>query len=305
MVMKMKKSPEVLESDEYAHTPNEEPTWRESYYFNWVDIDTGISGFSTIGLLPNIQKREFVFALFHGLEREVYFKEPEGVFSEVFSESLTDGTLTFKIIEPLKEWQIVYTGERLEAVIHWPARFPAYDFGGGSGTSWTGHFEQSGVPHGTIEFPDGKIVHIKGYGERDKSWGSRDWHIENWFALHAQFDDISIGLRRDEVRGKAHPSGGISTIDNHEPIKKIEVATETHPEFDIPVGAKTRIEGIDGSIYNIRSKLINPKSFVRFERKFSGGSTELYEGMAIHTCKELDGTGTGLIEWLYTHSKKK
>ena len=296
---------EVTESDEYAHTADEEPTWRESYYFNWVDIDAGISGFSTIGLLPNTKKREFVFTLFHGYEREVYFRVPEGAFSDNLSESLSDGILTYKLIVPLKEWQILYNGEKLKANIRWQARFPAYDFGGGSGTSWTGHFEQSGTPYGTIEFQDGTVVQIKGYGERDKSWGSRDWHIENWFALHAQFDDISIGLRRDEVKGKTHPSGVISTIDNHEPIRKVDVATETHPEFGIPVGSKTRVEGMEGTVYNIRSKLITPKSFVRFEREFPGGSTELYEGMAVHTCKELDGTGTGLIEWLFTHSKKK
>jgi len=301
----MKGRPQLTDKDEYAHTADEEPDWRESYYFNWVDLDTGISGFSTIGLLPNTRKREFVFALFHGYEREVYFQEPEGAFSDDFSESLTDGTLTYKLIEPLKEWQIIYNGDKMKADIHWPARFPAYDFGSGSGTSWAGHFEQSGAPYGTIEFPDGKIVKIKGYGERDKSWGSRNWHIESWFALHAQFDDVSIGLRRDEVKGKAHSSGGISKIDGHEPIDVVHVATETHPEFGMPVGSKTRIIGTDGTEYNLRSKMITPKSFVRFEREFPGGKTELYEGMAVHTCKELETTGTGLIEWLFTHPEKK
>lgn len=301
----MKGKPQLTESDEYAHTADEKPDWRESYYFNWVDLDTGISGFSTIGLLPNTKKREFVFALFYDNEREVYFQEPDGPFSDDFSESLTDGTLTYKLVEPLKEWHIIYNGDKIKADIVWPARFPAYDFGSGSGTSWAGHFEQSGAPHGTIEFPDGKIVKFKGYGERDKSWGSRDWHIESWFALHAQFDDVSIGLRRDEVKGAVHSSGGISNADGHESIKSVDVATETHSEFGIPVGAKTRIVGTDGSVYNLRSKLISPKSFVRFAREFPGGTTELYEGMAVHTCKELGTTGTGLIEWLFTHPAKK
>ncbi|MHA1288422.1 MAG: hypothetical protein ACTSPB_13545, partial [Candidatus Thorarchaeota archaeon] len=125
------------------------------------------------------------------------------------------------------------------------------------------------------------------------------------FALHAQFDDVSIGLRRDEVKGKALSSGGISTIDGHEPIKTVHLATETHPEFGIPVGSKTRIIGVDGTEYNLRSKMITPKSFVRFEREFPGGKTELYEGMAVHNCKELETTGTGLIEWLFTHPEKK
>jgi hypothetical protein len=301
----MRGRPQLTENSEHAHSADEELDWRESYYFNWVDLDTGISGFSTIGLLPNTKKREFVFALFHGYEREVYFQEPEGVFSNDLSESLTDGILTYKMIEPLKEWQIIYNGDKLKADIRWPARFPAYDFGSGSGTSWSGHFEQSGTPHGTIEFPDGMIVKIKGFGERDKSWGSRNWHIESWFALHAQFDDVSIGLRRDEVNDVAHSSGGISTVEGHEPIDVIHVATETHPEFDVPVGSKTRIIGTDGTEYNIRSQLITPKSFVRFEREFPGGRTELYEGMAVHTCRELETTGTGLIEWLFTHPEKK
>ena len=87
MVIKLKGPSKVTELDEYAHTADEEPTWRERYYFNWVDLDTGFSGFSTIGLLPNAKKREFVFALFHGNEREVYFKEPDGAFSDEFTES--------------------------------------------------------------------------------------------------------------------------------------------------------------------------------------------------------------------------
>ena len=293
----------ITENDEYAHEADKSPDWRESYYFNWVDIDSGVSGFSTIGLLPNVKKREFVFALFYDQEREVHFNEPSSSFSDELSESLTDGILSYTLVEPMKEWRIVYRGKKLRAEIVWPARFTAYDFGSGSGTSWAGHFEQSGMPHGTIEFSDGKIVTIKGLGERDKSWGSRNWHIESWFAFHAQFDDISIGLRRDMVKGVAQSSGGISSTKGHIPIKNVEFATETH-ESGMPIGADVRVIGIDDTTYTIRSQLITPKSFVRFAREFPGGSTELYEGMAIHDCKELGAKGTGLLEWLYTYQTK-
>ncbi|TFG34500.1 hypothetical protein EU527_02975 [Candidatus Thorarchaeota archaeon] len=301
----MKKHEKLTVSSEYAHTANEKPDWRESYYFNWVDLEAGISGFSTIGLLPNIGKREFVFALFYRSEREVYFQEPDGHFSDDLLESLTDGILTYKLIEPLKEWHIFFNDDKLKADIKWPCRFPVYDFGTGSGTSWAGHFEQSGSPYGRIEFSDGKIINFRGLGERDKSWGSRDWHIESWFALHAQFDELSIGLRRDEVKGEAHCSGGISSADGHIPIETIDFATETHSDHGIPIGAKTRIVGTDGSVYNIRSHLINPNSYVRFAREFHGGTTELFEGMVVHTCKELGASGTGLVEWLFTHLEKR
>ncbi|MHA2182725.1 MAG: hypothetical protein ACXAAH_14995, partial [Promethearchaeota archaeon] len=54
----------LKKEDEYLHTPTKELKWRESYYFNWVDLDSEISGFSTIGIVPNENKREFVFLLF-------------------------------------------------------------------------------------------------------------------------------------------------------------------------------------------------------------------------------------------------
>ncbi|MBN2229703.1 MAG: hypothetical protein JW779_08910 [Candidatus Thorarchaeota archaeon] len=301
----MTEMPMLSETDEYVHDADKKPNWRESYYFNWVDLDAGVSGFSTIGLLPNIGKREFVFTLFYDHDkREVHFEEPSGNFSGNLSEALSDGTLRFDLTKPLKEWRITYLGKNLKADIVWPGRFPVYDFGSGSGTSWSGHFEQSGSPHGTLTFSDGRILKFNGLGQRDKSWGSRDWHIESWFALHAQFDNLSIGLRRDLVKGTAYPSGGISSLDAHIPIERIELTTETHPNSGIPIGAKTTILDHDGIVYTLRSQLISSNSYVRFTREFPEGRTDLYEGMAIHQCEELGLQGTGLIEWLFTQPTK-
>ena len=293
---------ELTDADEYAHKPTERPDWCESYYFNWVDLDTDISGFSTIGLLPNAAKREFVFVLFYNGKREVYFVEPDGAVPKDFHESLSDGVLSYEVVEPFKEWRIRYTGKALKADIKWVGRFPSYDFGQGSGTSWAGHFEQSGAPRGTIEFSDGKIVEFIGLGERDKSWGSRDWHIESWYALHAQFDEVSIGLRLDTVKGEFHPSGGISTVDGHVQITRVDLETIYHDDISgLPVGALTTVHGENGGIYTLKSSMISPTSFVRFTREFSGGTTELFEEMAVHECEELSARGTGLIEWLFTH----
>ena len=50
----------VREADEFLHQPDKRLKWRESYYFNWVDIENKVSGFTTIGVLPNEKKREFI-----------------------------------------------------------------------------------------------------------------------------------------------------------------------------------------------------------------------------------------------------
>jgi hypothetical protein len=295
----------LSELDDYLHTPTKLPDYRESYYFNWVDMNTGISGFSTLGILPNTKKREFVFALFYDDKREVYYLEQEGKVPRNFKKALSNDTMSYEILEPMKEWRIKYQGDVLTADITWKGRFPAYDFGRGSGTSWARHFEQSGIVSGTIQFADGRELEFSGLGERDKSWGSRDWHIQGWYALHAQFDDISIGLRRDIAKGDTVSSGCISTSEGHILIMKVDLETEYVEEpIKMPVGAITTVHGSDGSSYVLHSKMISSTSFVRFARDFPHGTTELFEKMAVHKCDQIEGTGTGLIEWLFTHPKK-
>lgn len=295
----------LTELDDYLHTPTKLPDYRESYYFNWMDLNTGISGFSTLGLLPNAKKREFVFALFYDDKREVYYVEQDGGVSKNIKKALSNDTLSYEIVDPLKEWSIKYKGNTLTAEITWKGRFPAYDFGRGSGTSWARHFEQSGAVFGEIKFIDGRETVFNGLGERDKSWGSRDWHIQGWYALHAQFDDISIGLRRDVVKGEIVSSGGISTAKGHIPIVKVDLETEyVEDPIKMPVEAVTTVHGSDGGSYTLHSQMISPTSFVRFTRDFPHGTTELFEEMAVHHCDQIEGAGTGLIEWLFTHPKK-
>jgi hypothetical protein len=294
----------LTDADEYPHLSSRHPDWRESYYFNFVDIDNGISGFTTIGLLPNLGKREFVFVLFHADRREVYFVEPEGSVTNDSLKSLSDGRLEYALVSPLKEWIIRFAGEKLTADIRWKARFPVCDFGGGSETSWSGHFEQSGHVDGTVSLPGGPDIVLKGLGQRDKSWGPRDWHIDSWYALHAQFNSYSIALRRDVVKNAATASGAISTSDGHVAISKVDLETKFANGTDrMPIAATTCIHGVDGTRYTLHSSLISPVSFLRFSRGFPGGTTELFEEMTLHECEESGERATGLTEWLFTHHK--
>jgi hypothetical protein len=292
----------LIDSDDSPHNPSYNPDWRESYYFNFVDPLTGISGFTTIGVLPNRNMREFVFVLFHGDKREVYYVESREQFQHNSMKSLSDDHLSYELVEPLNEWRIRFAKDSMSADINWKGRFPVCNFGGGSRTSWSEHFEQSGRISGSVNLPGYRMVKIEGMGQRDKSWGPRDWHIESWYALHAQFDSLSIALRRDMVNGAAHVSGAISNGEKDVAIWKVDLETKfTGTEPKIPVRATTRIYGVDKRCYTLHSSLISPTSFVRFARPFPGGSTELFEDMAIHECEELGARGTGLIEWLFTH----
>lgn len=290
-------SPKV--DDEYPHTPSKNPDWRESYYFNFVDSENCISSFSTIGLLPNLGRREFVFALFHPDGRKIYYKEVSGQFNCDLT-SLSNGCLSYELISPLDLWRISFSDQDLGVELIWKARFSAYSFGKGSGTSWAEHFEQSGIVSGVVRLPDGKKVIVNGFGQRDKSWGSRQWHIDNWFALHAQFEDMSIGLRRDIVGGKAYVSGAVLSEGPPDPISSVEVQVEKVDNQGAPISSRASITTLYGKCYTLLSNLISSSSYAKFSRKFPGGTTELFESMAFHHCEELSLKGTGLLEWLFT-----
>lgn len=295
---------DFTDQDDYLHKPTKHKDWRESFYFNWVDLKAQICGFTTIGIVPNVPRREFVFALFVEGIPEFYFTETQNGIPKEFHAAMRDQTLAYELVKPHTDWRIHYTSPRVSAKIHWEARFPPGDFGKGSGTSWGRHLEQSGRITGHVEYPDGRVRHFSGYGQRDKSWGVRDWHIDGWFALHAQFDEFMIGLRYDTVKGKSHAAGIISNQDGNIPIKNISVETEFEDgTIQKPIKAITQITDATNRTFTLHSQCIHPNAFARYARQFKGGETELFEILVTHDCEEIQQSGTGLAEWLFTHKQ--
>ena len=293
----------ITAADDYRHVPENETEWRESYYFNFVNHDNKTSGFTTIGILPNLKKAEFVLAFFFEDTQTVYFKETEIPTNDNTQEVPSDNTLVYRLAEPMQRWDISFSNKNLDLRMQWRSRFPPLDFGECSGTSWKGHFEQSGVMKGEARLPDGRRIPIDGYGQRDKSWGPRNWHIERWFAFHAQFKTYAIGLRRDTVKGIQHISGGYSSEKKQKSASNVDVEIIYDRDPKLPVGALTTIKYDDGEETRLSSVLVSPKSYVNFSRDFPNGSTQLFEGMAIHDCLTTGEKGTGLTEFLFTYPK--
>ena len=291
------------EKDEYLHQPTKEKKWRESYYFNWVDIDNNISGFSTIGILPNEKKREFVFLLFTKDKNEIYYKEPQfDKYSREVNEMLKDKRLAYKMILPFKKWKIEYKSRKIKIQIIFETRFPTYNFGKDTSASWHQHFEASGNILGSIEFDDGKTINLKGYGQRDKSWGFRDWHqFEKWYAAHFQFKTWSATFRKDYLGGKMDLSGHVSSKEQNTPIYEVNIDTITdRDQFESPISAIYEFKDHYGEKYRIKSTRMFNTSFIRFARDFPEGYTELFEQMVIMENLDSGEKGSGMMEHLRT-----
>jgi hypothetical protein len=301
---KNNKNLKLKTSDELLHHSSNEFKWRESYYFNWVDLVNKISGFSTIGILPNQKKREFVFVLFLKESNEIYYKEPVlSNYEADINTMLQDKRLLYELLETLKNWRIKYQSRKLIFEIEFKTRFPNYNFAEDSSASWHHHFEASGEINGRISFKDGNNIKIHGYGQRDKSWGYRDWHqFDKWYAGHFQFKDWSCAFRKDYIGKNVDLSGYTSNKNENIPLSEVEINTvNSKDQFKSPLKSSYKILNINRELYLIESNRIKRESFIRFARDFLGGYTELFEQMVIIKNLNTGEIGSGMMEHLRTY----
>ncbi|MBD3214432.1 MAG: hypothetical protein GF311_17605 [Candidatus Lokiarchaeota archaeon] len=291
-------------SDDYLHKPDEREKWRESYYFNWIDSENKISGFTTLGIVPNEHKREFVFILFRDNKRDVYYREPEltEYIQNHIDEMLSDKKLSYQIIKPLEEWKIKYNSRKYTFELTFSNRHPIYYFGKDSSASWHRHFESSGIITGTLTQKNGRKIELNGYGQRDKSWGYRDWHeFEKWYAGHFQFKDWASGFRKDYRKNGVEVSGYIWNGNETIPLKEVEVSPKYgNDAFNSPIITEYTLIDENSKKYNVLAKRISNNSFMRFAREFEDGYTELFEQMVIIEDKTSGNVGTGMSEELRT-----
>jgi len=295
--------PGLSEEDELLHPPSNEKKWRESYYFNWSDLANKISGFSTIGIVPNEKRREFVFLLFLEDRNEIYYKEPlMQEFNNEINIMLGDKKLSYTLIKPFKKWKITYKSRKIQLDLIFQTRFPTHNFGMDSSKSWHQHFESSGIITGNLRIKDGKTIQINGYGQRDKSWGFRDWHqFDKWYAGHFQFKDWSCAFRKDYSKDKIDLSGHVSNKKGNRSLLSLDIETiNDSDQFNSPISAIYKFEDREGNIYKIKSSRMFKTSFIRFARDFKGGYTELFEQMVFMEDLNTAEIGTGMMEHLRT-----
>jgi len=297
------KNGDYNEVDEFLHQPRDSLTWREAYYWNWIDLESRITGCSTIGILPNQNRREIFFFLFANNKRKIYYREP--LFKEYVNDidlMLRDRRLIYKLIKPFKNWQIIYEDPLFKIKINWQTRFRTHYFKKDFSLAWHTHFESSGIITGELRYKNGMVKKIRGYGQRDKSWGIRDWHgVDKWIAGQFQFKYWNCGLRKDYYHNKIEVSGYTANKDGTIPIKNVEIEIINNKDkLKTPLITTYHIIDEQDKIYNIEARLIDKNSIFRFAREFKDGYTELFEEMVSMKDKDTGEIGSGMSEHLRT-----
>ena len=186
--------------DEGAHPPGAEPLWSESWYSDFVDESQAIGGWFRLGVMPN-EKIAWINALLCGPDiPTVAVNDFQVALPADPSAVKTDAIeLTHAATEPLQTYRV-----RCAAAVRLSTtrrRCCAGRRGDRSRSSMDLVWTTAGTPYlyrltpryeipctvsGTVSF-DTSTIEVAGVaGQRDHSWGVRDWWSMDWVwsALH-------------------------------------------------------------------------------------------------------------------------
>lgn len=191
--------------DEGRHEPGGEQLWNESWYFDFAAEDGSIGGYVRLGLYPAlgvawywgylVREGEQLLAVKHheaklpkgdvlevredGLWSQLHCETPHDHWTiglEAFAVGLDEPGEAYASAEPVGDK--VPLGIDLE----WQAQAPVYDYPGVS------RYEQSCLVTGEI-LVGNQAISFDGWGQRDHSWGVRDWWGTGWVWTSGRLDD--------------------------------------------------------------------------------------------------------------------
>jgi hypothetical protein len=190
--------------DEGRHEPGSEQLWNESWYFDFAAEDGSIGGYVRLGLYPGlgvawywgylVREGEQLLMVKHHEAKlpkgDVLEVREDGLWSQLHCETPNDhwtiGLEAFAV--GLDDPGVAYDDEPrgdkvpLGLDLEWQAQGPVFDYPGVS------RYEQSCLVTGEI-LVGNQAISFDGWGQRDHSWGVRDWWGTGWVWTSGRLDD--------------------------------------------------------------------------------------------------------------------
>lgn len=243
--------------DELAHAPTDEALWNESWYFDFVDADAGFGGWIRLGLIPN-QDTAWINVLFCGPGMPTVavndFHAPLAEPSSVKGDGVE---LNLHPDEPLQTYRVTATGtcaafddpsallrgESGEPVsvtldLTWTTVGTPYQY------RVTPRYEIPCTVSGTVIIGDQTHTVEAVVGQRDHSWGVRDWWAMNWVWNAIHLDD-GTHLHGVDVRIPGMPPMGIGYAQRAgEPLIELQSITADYElgNDDLPVSTTLALQ---------------------------------------------------------------
>lgn len=194
----------VAAADEGPHRPGPEPLWNESWYFDFAAVDGSLGGYVRLGLYPNLGVAWYWGCLVGEDRPLVTVIDHEVPLPTTGLEVRSEGLWAAHNLEdPLEHWSLgleafavgvddpteVYGDLRGDRVpfgldLEWETQGGAYPYPG------VDRYEVPCRVTGEVLVGQERIE-VDGPGQRDHSWGLRDWWTYGWCWTSAAWDDGS------------------------------------------------------------------------------------------------------------------
>ncbi|OMC02750.1 phosphotransferase [Mycobacterium sp. NS-7484] len=243
--------------DEYAHPPGAEELWNESWYFDFVDADAGLGGWVRLGLIPN-QDTAWINVLFCGPGMPtIALNDFHAPLAEPAVVKGEDVELRLHVDEPLEVYRLTATGTgqayddpsallRGEAgrpipvtmELTWTTAGTPYQY------RITPRYELPCTVSGTVIIGDQTHTVDAVAGQRDHSWGVRDWWSMNWVWSALHLDD-GTHLHGVDIRIPGMPPIGIGYSQRAgEPLVELQSVTAEYAlgADDLPVSTTLSLQ---------------------------------------------------------------
>ncbi len=295
----------VVSDDEQRHRPGDEELWNESYYLDFVSGDGVLAGYVRIGLYPNLgvtwwtamvvgEGRPLVASLAYDLP------VPEGPGLHVASG--VDAGLG--IVRPLEEMTVsgtapavtlddaasVYRGGTGEATelgldLSWVTDGVPYHY------DMTTRYEVPCLVTGGVTV-GGQRMDVAGQGQRDHSWGVRDWWAFGWCWAAARMDD-GTRVHVADIRIPGHPLafGYVQGPDG--PVTPVDAlgVSEVLGDDGLPTEATIRVGPVPLELE------VAPIAFAPLLLTAPDGRTSRFPRAAARFVASDGRRGAGWIEW--------
>lgn len=293
-------------SDERRHLPDAELLWNESYYLDFVGDDGDVAGYVRIGLYPNLGVTWWT-AMVVGAARSVVESVDHHLPVAGGTGLVIDAhgfDVQGEVVDPLRTMTVrgraparahgrpdaVYRGEPGEPTaiaydLAWVTDGTPYHY------DLTTRYEVPCLVQGEITVGDERIA-VEGHGQRDHSWGVRDWWAFGWCWAAARLDDgTRVHWADIRIPGPSIAFGYVQTSDGEvRTVEQLHVSETLGPE-GLPLVAEARIEpgGLDLEI--------EPIAFGPVLLVAPDGRTSRFPRAAARFTAGDGRKGTGWIEW--------
>ncbi len=293
-------------ADEGRHEPTDELLWNESHYLDFVSHDGSLSGYARIGLYPNLGVTWWTTVVVGPDRPLVASVSYDLAVAPLPGLAVDDAGYTFAGVvgSPLDEFRLEAVAP---AVVH---DDPADVYRGAGGRATTLDLDLTwstdGIPYhydvttryevpclvgGTVTV-GGERVAVEGHGQRDHSWGVRDWWAFGWcwFAgrlydgTRVHGADIRIPGQRIPFGYVQHPDGEVVTITGLD-------VTEVLGAEGLPSSAMARIDPLGLTLD------IEPVAFAPLVLVATDGRVSRFPRAMVRFTAADGRKGTGWIEW--------